>query len=100
MQTSDKLESQITEIFKRLAALETQVALAKQADITILEKIENLDDKFNDHDIKEMKKYEDIQKEIGKFQKIVWIGIGVGVTFNMIAFALALAVTISKLGAK
>lgn len=98
MQTNDKIESQLADIYRRLGALETQVALSKQADITILEKIGTLDEKFSSHDEKEMKKYDEIQKEIAKFQRIVWIGIGVGVTFNFIGFVIAITATLSKLG--
>lgn len=67
----------LNELFDRIRKSETYQAVSRERDKTLLEKMDKLYDFFESHDAHEMAKYDTINKDIRKINKIVWMALGV-----------------------
>lgn len=76
---------------KQTIAIHTESRINFENSINNLAKqLEEFIKEFKSHDKEEMKKYDEIRKELMFFRRIVWIAIGVGVAFNAIYWSLNL----------
>ena len=74
----------LDELFNRVRQVETAQAVHIERDNTLLEKMNELQEFFKNHDTNEMKKYITLELEVAKLTKLFYIATGVGLLLGFI----------------
>ena len=74
----------LNEVFDRVRKLETAQAVSKERDKTLVDKMDSLHEFFKDHDGQEMRKYDNMNKDIKYLTKFAYIATGVGLILGFV----------------